>query len=219
MASIRIDNASDDSVTVTLDTTVYVLADDEKLTIQNLEKGRYTLKVHRTRVPQETADSHETDNSDFRAKAENNDKSVHTQLDGIYEIELSSSKAVIAVQQSISAVEKISADAIFSGYSLNVTGSKVLSEKKIFANTRVRKKYIAHQLSNAFLPIGLVGIILFILGMSSVFANLGGGAINLGGRDFSLPWSIGLTAIGAACIAYMIFVVVKTFFTAKKYTP
>ena len=59
MANIRIDNFSDDTVTVILDGREQIVEDEGRVTFDSLEKGRHSLRIHRTRIPLETADYNE----------------------------------------------------------------------------------------------------------------------------------------------------------------
>ena len=208
---------SDDSITVHFNSQEYVLADEESVTVSGIEKGKYTLRIHRTRVPKETADAHSTDNSEFTITNDGADRSVHTQLDGIFEVDINSAKAVLTVHKDILAVEKLCTDALFSGYSLSVTGSKVISSDKCFANGSVKKKFVMHQLKNAFLPIGAGGVVFFVLGILALISNLSGKAMEFSSHEFTMPWAIGLLAVGLACFVYVALVIIKTVTTIKKF--
>lgn len=217
MAGVRIDNMSDDSITIHFNSQEYVLADEESVTVSGIEKGKYILRVHRTRVPRVTADTHNNTEKVFSINTDSVDQSVHTQLDGIFEIEINSVKAVITVRKDILAVEKFVTDALFSGYSLNVTGAKELSKSKSFANDAVKKKFIKHQLKNAFLPIGIGGIVFLLLGIMALVSNLSGKTMEFSSHEFTMPWAIGLLAVGLACFVYVAVVIIKTVTTVRKF--
>jgi hypothetical protein len=218
MSNVRIDNYSNDMVTVFFDGVEYVIDEDEKIAVPGIEKGKHIIQVHRTRIPKETVNANEVNKADIKANIEKDDRSVHTQLDSMFEIEVNSSKTVVTVQQYAAAIEKHGINVLFSGYKLEAIGAKILSETKEFANESVKKSFVSYQLKNAFIPIGIGGIIIFLVGLLSVRAVLLGNAVNLGGTDISLPWAIGIAAVGIACLGYTIFVIIRTMVIAKKYS-
>ena len=217
MANLRIDNLSGDTITVFFDGKTYTVSEDEKLTVDAVEKGRHTVRVHRTRVPYETEDFYESDHTDIADKIQKQEKSLHTQTDGIFEIDINSSKAVLTVNPEFIAKDKMGMDAIFSGYSLTVSGARIESKKDVFANKKVRKSFILHHVKEAFLPVGGGGILLFFMGLIALSSNFAGKTVNIGGHDFTYPWSIGLTAVGFGFICYSVIVTVNALATAKKY--
>lgn len=217
MANLRIDNLSGDTITVFFDGKTYTVSEDEKLPVDAVEKGRHTVRIHRSRVPYETEDYNESGHTDIADKIQKQEKSLHTQTDGIFEIDINSSKAVLTVNPEFIAKDKMGMDVIFSGYSLTVTGAKVESKKAVFANKKIRKKFILHHIKEAFLPVGGGGILLFLMGLIALSSNFAGKTINIGGHDFTYPWSIALTAVGFGFICYCAAVMFNTLTTAKKY--
>lgn len=217
MANVRIDNLTDDTITVFFDGKEYTVNDEEKFTVDAVEKGRHTVRIHRTRVPMETEDFHETDKGDIKGNMEKSEKSLHTQLDAIFDLDINSGKSVITVKTKVEAKEKFGIDAIFSGYSVEVSGGKVEKSELFFANKNVGKNFILHHLKDALFPVGAGGIFLLILGIAALAANFAGKTVNIGGTDFSWPWSALLTAVGLGFVGYTIFVVINTIKTAKKF--
>lgn len=195
----------------------YTVEDEEKFTVEAVEKGTNKIKIHRARVPQETEDFHEVDTTDFAGNMQKKEQSPHTQFDSIFDVNINSSKAVLVVKTKVVAKDKLGMDTIFSSYSLEVSGAKIENECQVFANERVRKKFISHHLKNAFVPVGFGGIAILLMGIYALLANIRGEAINLGGREFTYPWSIGLMVIGFGFLFYAIFVTVRVLTLAKKY--
>ncbi len=216
MANMRIDNLSGDTVTVILDGRQEVVDNEGHLTFDALEKGRHTLCIHRTRLPFESASAHEKANEE-KTPFGSPEKSLHTQLDLVADIELNSSKSVITVKNAVSAKEGRGLDAIFSSYSLTVTGAKVENESKIFANSSVQKNFKNNHLKNLFLPVGAGGLVILLMGIFALISHLSGNTINLGGTEFTLPWSLGLTAVGVAINIYTCICIHSILATVKIY--
>ena len=217
MANVRIDNFSGDTVICFFNGREYTLADEERVTVDAAEKGEYELRVHRGRIPMETEDVHETQNMDISERMQNSEKSLHTQLDGIFKVEINSTKAVLTVNTKVRAKEKSGLDVLYSGYSLEVTGAKTDGGRQVFANEGIRKGFIRHQLKEAFVPAGFVSIFLLILGSIALHANIIGKTVNIGGRDFTYPWSIGLMALALGFAGYTAYVIIYSLTEAKKY--
>ena len=217
MANLRIDNLSGDTVTVLFCGKEYTVADEEKVTVEAVEKGVHEMRVHRTRVPMETADSHEAEQLDIKEKAEKSERSLHTQLDAVFDVNINASKTVVTVRTKVKAKETVGIDVIFSGYSVETSGGKVENFRLIFANKNVKKRFINNQLKEALLPIGLGGIILLVMGIFALRGNITGNPINIGGRIFSLPWSIGLTAVGLGFEGYALYVIIYSLKIAKQF--
>lgn len=218
MANLRIDNLSGDTITVCFCGKEYTVVDEEKVTVDAVEKGVHEMRVHRTRVPMETADSHEAGQLDIKEKAEKSERSLHTQLDAVFDVNINASKTVVTVRTKVRAKEKVGIDVIFSGYSIETSGGKVENFQLIFANKNVRKNFIFHHIKDAFLPVGAGGIILLIMGIIALSQNLIGKSINIGGQNFSLPWSIGLLAVSLGFVGYTVFVIVHVLKTAKTFS-
>lgn len=217
MSNVKIENYSGDTVNVIFNGETYTLQDEERITVDALEKGMYDVRVHRARIPMETEDSHEIQNAKFSEKMERTEQSQHVQLDGMFSVNVNSTKAVLTVKTKVRAKEKFGIDAIFSGYTLEVTGAKVENERQIFPSDKMKKKFIRHQLKEAFLPVGVGGIFLLLLGFIALGANIAGKTVNIGGQDFSYPWSIGLTAVGLGFIGYTVFVIINIFKNADRF--
>ena len=81
MANIRIDNLSGDTVTVFLDEKQQTVEEDGRVTFDSLEKGLHTLRIHRTRVPLETAPLQSEQEKSFQEQMEGKNRSLHTPLD------------------------------------------------------------------------------------------------------------------------------------------
>ena len=217
MANLRIDNLSGDTITVCFCGKEYTVADEEKVTVDAVEKGVHEMRVHRTRVPMETADSHEAGQLDIKEKAEKSERSLHTQLDAVFDVNINASKTVVTVRTKVRAKEKVGIDVIFSGYSIETSGGKVENFGLVFANKNVRKNFMNNQIKEALLPVGLGGIILFIMGIFALRGNITGNPINLGGRIFTLPWSIVLAAVGLGFIGYSLYVIIYSMKIAKHF--
>lgn len=217
MSNVKIENYSGDTVNVVFNGETYTLQDEERITVDALEKGVYDVRVHRARIPMETEDFHEAQNAKFSERTEKSEQSQHVQLDGLFSVNVNSTKAVLTVKTKVRAKEKFGIDAIFSGYALEVTGAKVENERQTFASEKLKKGFIRHHIKEAFLPVGAGGIFLLILGFIALGANIAGKTVNIGGQDFSYPWSIGLLAVGLGFVGYTVFVIVNVFKTADRF--
>ena len=216
MANIRIDNFSGDTVTVFLDGKEAVIEDESRATFDTLEKGMHTLHVHRTRLPFESLDAHETDTQE-KPPFGTPEKSMHTQLDLITELDLNSSKSVITLKTEVSSAEGKGIDAIFSSYSVTATGAKNEKNRKVFANSSVQKNFISHHVKNALFPAGIGGFVIFALGLLALISHLTGNTLNFGGTEFTLPWSLGLTAVGLGIVAYSLFCIANVVKVVKRF--
>lgn len=209
MANIRFENFTGDTVIVCFKDNRFTLQDEERVTIEAVEKGQHKIRVHRARIPMETEDFHEVNTTDFKAKTERSERSQHVQLDGEFIVNVNAAKSVVSIKTKVKAKEKFGIDAIFSGYSVEVSGAKLESERQIFPNKNTRKRFITHQLKEAFLPVGGGGIFLLILGIIALRANILGKSVNIGGQEFSYPWTIGLLAVALGFIGYTVFIIVN----------
>lgn len=216
MASIRIDNFSGDTVTVLLGDREEIIADEGKVIFDSVPKGTHSLKIHRTRVPFESVDSHESEQGE-KMLFGTNEKSLHTQLDLITELDINSSKSVITLRAEVSSEEGKGIDAIFSSYSVTVTGAKNEKNRKVFANSSVQKKFISYHIKNVLFPAGVGGLVIFALGLLALVSHLTGNTLNLGGTQFNLPWSLGLTACGTGFVGYSLLCIMNVFKTAKRF--
>ncbi len=215
MANIRIDNLSGDTVTVFLDGNPQTVEDDGRVTFDSLEKGEHTLRVHRTRVPLETASLQSEQEKSFQEQMEGKNKSLHAPLDYVTEINLNSSKAVLTVKPDITAKEGKGLDVIFASYSVTATGAKVENGHRIFANSSVKKSFVSNGIKNTLFPTGICGMIVFFMAIVSLVCAFAGKPINLGGTVFTLPWASGLTAVSAAVCGYAVFCIINVIKTAK----
>lgn len=215
LANIRIDNLSGDTVTVFLDDKQQTVEEDGRVTFDSLEKGTHTLRIHRTRVPLETASLQSEQEKSFQEQMEGKNKSLHTPLDYITEVDLNSSKAVVTVRSDITAKEGTGLDVIFASYSVTATGAKVENGHKSFANSAVKKSFVSYGIKNTFFPTGVCGIIILLLAVVSLVCAIAGKPINLGGTVFTLPWASGLTAVSVAVCGYAIFCIINVIKTAK----
>lgn len=210
LANIRIDNLSSDTVTVFIDSSQAVIEDEGRVTFDSLEKGLHTLRIHRTRVPYESGgtNSGEENKTPFGSA----DKSLHTQLDYIAEIDLNSSKAVLTVKSEITSAEGRGLDAIFASYSVTPTGAAVCRERKVFANANVEKSFRSHHIKSTLFPTGVCSLAVFIISIVSLICAANGQPIDIGGTKFTLPWAIALLTVGTGFVgysAYCIFRILK----------
>ncbi len=216
MANIRFDNFSGDTVTVFLDGKSETVEEDGKVTFDSLEKGEYSLRIHRTRVPFDSETEHEVQNRSFTEELQGQDKTLHIPLDLEATLRLDSSKSVVTVKSDISAKEGRGLDVIFASYSLSVSGAKTGNERKSFANSAVKKRFLSHHLKSMIFPIGLGGAIIFLIAVAALFFAATGNPINLGGTVFTLPWALALTAVALAFGVYFAVCVVNILKTAKR---
>lgn len=216
LSNLRIDNNSGDTVTVLFNNGTYTVPDEEKFYIENVEKGEYEIRIHRTRIPLESADYHENSNGDFVEKMQKTEKSLHCQLDGVFKITVNSSKTVVNVETKVTAEEKLGLDVIFSGYSISATGGKVENESKKFASRSVEKNFVKHHIKEAFLPVGLGGIFLLITSFFALYGDFTGNPLTIGGTKFILPFSLCLTAVALGFTVYTVIVIINILRTAKR---
>ncbi len=215
MANVRIDNFSGDTVTVIFDGVSQTVEDDSRVTFDAFEKGKHTLRIHRTRVPLESADGYSEQEKSFQEQLEDKDRSMHTHLDYVCVLDINSSKSVVTVKPDVTAKEGRGLDAVFSSYALTLTGAKEEKGHKIFANSSVRKRFISYHIKNAMLPTGVCGAAVLFLALTALFAALAGKPVDLGGTVFTLPWAAGLTAVAVAVCLYTVFCIVTIMKTAK----
>lgn len=215
MANIRIDNLSSDTVTVFLDGKEAMIEDESKFTFDSLEKGIHTLRIHRTRVPYESGKV--SAEEDLQTPFGSTEKSLHTQLDYIAEIDLNSSKAVLTVKSEITSAEGKGLDAIFVSYSVTPTGATVRNRHKVFANTNIEKTFRSHHIRSALFPTGVCSLAVFIISIVSLICAVNGQPIDIGGTKFTLPWAIALLTVGAGFVGYSVFCIFKIFKKAKEF--
>ena len=217
MANIRIDNFSGDTINIIFNGKTYTVQDEEKLTIEAVEKGLHEITVHRTRVPMESPDFHENENAGLAEKVQKGDNNQHVQLDSIFTVNINASKAVLTVETKVSLKNKFGMDALFSGYSVNVSGAKLEAQRDTFSNSSVRKKFLQHHIKEAMLPVGIIGIILLFVGILAIYGNIINNLIVFGETKLTYPWSIGLTAVALGFCIYTVISLVNIFRTAKIY--
>ncbi len=214
MANIRFDNFSGDTVTVIFDGNEAVVENECRTSFDLSQKATHSLRIHRTRVPFESEDSHEaTNGSGLPFKEE---KAMHAQLDLLTELEINASKAVVTVKSDVTAKDKMGLNVIFSAYSVSATGAKIINERKVFASASVKKSFLAHHIKNSLFPVGVGGLAIFLLGLFAIISAIDGNPINLGGKEFTLPWAVGLSAIGSVFIGYAVICIVNILKTAKR---
>lgn len=215
MASIRIDNLSSDTVTVFLDGQEAVIEEDAKFTFESLEKGGHTLRIHRTRIPYESSSSEKAEKDNpFPLFSE--EKSLHTPLDYIAELDLNSSRAVLTVKSDITSAEGKGLDAIFTSYTLTPAGAKTERERKLFANNNIKNAFLSHHIKSALFPTGVCSLVIFIIGIVSLFCAINGSPIDVGGTKFTLPWAIALVAVALALVAYTTYCLLRIFRKSKE---
>ncbi len=216
MANVRIDNFSGDTITVLLNKEEAVLKEGDRVSFDSLEKGIYSLQIHRTRVPLESEDIHEVKNDGGLPFKE--EKSMHTQLDLLADIKINSSKTVISVKNAVTAKDELGVNAIFSSYSLSSTGAEIENERKVFASKGIKKAFKEHHIKSALFPVGLGGLAILLIGLFALVSAISATPIDIGGTEFTLPWAVGLTAVGAGFIGYSTFCIEKTLKITKEYS-
>ena len=205
MANIRIDNASEDALSVELDGKEYYISEDESLTVPDVKKGIHRLTVFRTKRIA-VADGKNED-SDLTAKLSRDEESQYVRLKGTFEIDINSSKSVWTVRQKSLLTEKTGVDALFSGCEVEAGGGRIVEEINACKD----------HLKSAFFPIG-AGIIIFTaVFLFALSANVSGDPITLGGRKFTYPWTFGLMAIDLVFIGYFTVMITNIISTLKKY--
>ncbi len=215
MANLRIDNLSGDTITVFLDEKSQMVEEDGRATFDAIEKGLHTMRIHRTRVPFESTTLQEEQEKPFLEQIAGSEKSLHTPLDFITEIDLNSSKGIITVQTDVTAKEGKGLDVIFASYSVTATGARAENGHKVFANSAVKKRFISHNIKNTLFPTGLIGAIVLLIALFSLLGAVSGNPIDLGGTKFTLPWALGLTAVATAVCCYAVFCIINVIKTAK----
>ena len=215
MANIRIDNASEDALSVELDGKECYISEDESLTVPDVKKGIHRLTVFRTK--RIAVDDGKSEDSDLTAKLSRDEESQYVRLKGTFEIDINSSKSVWTVRQKSLLTEKTGVDALFSGCEVEVSGGRIVEENQSFADPKARKSFLKKHLKSAFFPIG-AGIIIFTaVFLFALSANVSGDPITLGGRKFTYPWTFGLMAIDLVFIGYFTVMITNIISTLKKY--
>lgn len=209
MPTVKIENKSGDDIIITLDGEEKELADGESVFFENKEKGGHSLTVHRKRIPRETVAEDNVPKGLEAAKEQDEKPGSHVQLDTELVFDVNSSKSAISVVQDIKGIETLHEDVIFVGYTADISGAKSVSKKDRFANKSVKKNYVFQQIKGAFLPVGLVGIIVFLTGALLLVINLGGFDFKIGSLRVDLPRSALLLAGGTLVTGYFIISVAK----------
>ena len=218
MPTIKIENKSDDDIIICFEGEEKELADGESVFFENRQKGVYSVRVHRKRVPRETVIASEAPQGLEAAKAADEKPGSHVQLDSVIEFEVNSSKAAVTVIQDIKGVETLHEDVIFVGYRAELAGAKAVSKKDYFANSGIKRMYISQQIKSAFLPVGLVGILIFLVGAVFSIMNLGGYIVRFLSGEVSLKRSLLLLAGGFLVTAYFIVNVFQIIRRARSLT-
>ncbi len=216
MSTLRIDNKSEDDILITLDGKDHELRDGESISLDSVEKGIHNIVFHRKRIPKETMfDIDKPKGLDAMKNADEKPGS-HIQLDTSVEFEIISSKAAVTVFKKVTGIETLQEDAILVAYKTEISGAKNISLKDSFANSRIKRTYILQQFKNAFLPVGAVGIVAFLLGFISLMMILSGTVLKLGDTNISKTSAILVTAAGAAILIFFIINVIKILNRAKE---
>lgn len=179
MPTVKIENKSGDDIVITLDSEEKELADGESIFFENREKGAYTVLVHRKRVPKETVNEADAPKGLEAIKEKDSKPGSHVQLDSAIKFEVNASKAVLSVVQDIKGVETLHEDVIFVGYTADISGAKLISKSDCFANNAIRKTYISQQIKGAFLPVGLVGILVLLVSGFLLILSLCGTTVKI----------------------------------------
>lgn len=215
MANIRIDNTSEDALSVELDGKEYYISEDESLTVPDVKKGIHRLTVFRTKRIAVAGEKNE--DGDLTAKLSRDEESQYVRLKGTFEIDINSSKSVWTVRQKSLLTEKTGVDALFSGCEIEVSGGRIVEENQSFADPKARKSFLKKQLKSAFFPIGFGIIIFTAVFLFALAANVSGDPITLGDRKFTYPWTFGLMAIDLVFIGYFTVMITNIISTLKKY--
>lgn len=217
MPNIRIDNFSDDAVNVEINGKKYFIKDDEKITVQNIDKGLHNFSVCRTRdIDSEIFNSREKKESGTD-KLKDGEKSQRVQLKTNFDVDLNSSKGIVTLKKTVDGYTKGGADVIFSSFGVEGTGVKIDNKSDSFSNAKAERGFLKHILKEAFFPVGICAVILMILGVFALVTNINGNTINLGGTEFTYPFSIALTAIALICSGYFIYAVAVGLKKYRKY--
>lgn len=216
MANIRIDNASEDALSVELDGKEYYIPEDGSVSVPNVEKGMHSLTVLRSKHLGIENDE-KSDDGDLSQKLSRDEESQYVCLKGSFRIEVNSSKSVWTVKRKSLLVEKTGVDALFSGCEIEVSGGRIDEESQSFADSKTKKAFLKKQLKSAFLPIGFGIIIFTVIVLFAFAANISGSPITLGGRKFTYPWTLALAAIDLVFIGYFTVMLVNIFAEVKKY--
>ncbi len=216
MSTLRIDNKSDDDIVVTTDGKEHDLRNGESLSIDSVEKGRHTVVFHRKRIPKETVPESEKKYGIDAIKAQDERPGSHIQLDTAVDFDIISSKAAITVYKKALAVETLHEDLILVSYKTEISGAKDVKSKDSFADSRVKKTYIFQQFKSAFLPVGLIGIIILLMGAAALFMLHAGIKIKIGTSYLSKTNMLLVFAAGAGIVAFFAFNVIKIFKRVKE---
>lgn len=216
MSTLRIDNKSEDDILIILDGIEHELRDGESISLDSVEKGIHNIVFHRKRIPKETMFEGDKPKGLDAIKHADEKPGSHIQLDTSVEFEIISSRAAVNVFKKVTGIETLNEDAILVAYKAEISGAKNISAKDSFANGKIKRTYILQQLKNAFLPVGAVGIIAFLLGFISLMMILSGTVLKLGDTNVSKTSAILVTAAGFAVLIFFIINVIKILKRAKE---
>ena len=219
MPTIKIENKSDDDIIITFGQEEKELSDGESVFFENQNKGVHSVRIHRRRIPKEIIPQSETPKGLEAARAQDEKPGSHIQLDSQIEFDVNSSKASLTVIQDINGDETLHEDVIFTGYRAELAGAKLVSKKDCFANSAIKKIYLFQQLKGAFLPVGLVGIIVLIIGILLTAINLSGNSIEIFSQQVTLLRSLLLLGGGTLATGYFCVNIYKIIKRAKSLTP
>lgn len=215
MPTIKIENKSDDNIVITLDNEEKELADGESVFFENKEKGNHTLNVHRKRVPGETASPDNAPRGLAAVMSRDEKPGSHIQLDSEIVFDVNSSKSAISVIQEVKGIETLHEDVVFVGYSADISGAKLVEKKDRFASEKIKKTYIRQQLKGAFLPVGLVGIIILLVSGLFCIMTVSGYPLDFGSGEVSLKRFLLIFAGGVLVTGYFSVTVFKILKRAK----
>lgn len=217
MAGIKITNRTGDGISVTLGEETAVLPSGGSYSFDRLSGKEYSLTVHRTRIPVETSGSN-TGKTTLLEKTDGIEKSVHVPLDTTFDVSLIASRAALTAEADVSGKEGALLDALFSGYRLTGSGAKVSKTAEVFANGKIRKKFLRHQLRNVFMPVGIISVFLLFFGITAVSSVIRGNPVQIGDASATYLTSGILLAFGAAGAVYVICALSVCFRYLKKYS-
>lgn len=216
MSTLRIDNKSEDDIIIISDGTEHELRDGESLSLDTIEKGRHSVLFHRKRIPRETALEIDKPRGLDVLKNQDDKPGSHIQLDTEIVFDVNSSKTALTVYKKASAVETLHEDVIFVSYKADISGAKVISSKDSFANSIIKRAYLFQQIKSAFFPVGIIGIIVMLMGITASVMALSGIKFKIGSSVVSNGYIFMILAVGIALIVYFIVNLIKILKRAKK---
>ena len=208
MPTVKVENKTNDDIIVALDGKEVFLHDVCSTSFENCEKGKHTLTVKRMRIPKESVDIHSSAGPDIKKMSDSNPVS-HVQLESEITFEVIASKSVINVIQNVEVLDTLHEDVLFASYRADISGAKNVSFKDRFANRQEMSTYKKQQIKGAFLPVGLIGILVTLAGLFCIFLNVGGYNLKIAGNSVTTPYSLLLLAGGATVFIFFLVSVNK----------